>query len=88
MAKKVKRFQMAGATTSSNVPLPPTADRFTSPSQPQFHGGTPQSGPPYFPNYSPPAALAGNKAFKKGGKVKSASQRADGCACKGKTRAR
>lgn len=86
--KGVKRYQAGGATTSSNVPLPASAPRFTSPSQPGFGGGTAQAGPPYFPDYSPPGALASKKVFRKGGKVKSASARADGCAIKGKTRAR
>ena len=90
MAKKtVKRYQAGGPTASANIPVPASIPKFTAPSQPGFSGGQTASGPPYFPNYSPPNELASsNKPFKKGGKVRSASKRADGCACKGKTRAR
>jgi hypothetical protein len=88
--KKIKRFDGGGvATTSANVPQQQVGNQTIGLSTPPFSGGTPQGGPPYFPNYTLPSALASqNKLYSKGGSVKSASKRADGCAIRGKTRAR
>jgi hypothetical protein len=95
-ARSKARFAGGGYTTSMTVQRPEFAPRFTQPSLPIHGGGATAGGPPYFPDYTPPAALAGRPAFKEGGKVKkkskpktsTASKRADGCCKHGKTRGR
>jgi hypothetical protein len=92
MRPKTKRYALGGLTTSMNVQRPAFASTFTQPSQPMMAGGSPVGGPPYFPDYAPPPALASRSTFKKGGavkkkpKVSSASKRGDGCCKQGKTR--
>jgi hypothetical protein len=99
MKKKVKRYQEGGITINQQAPTPmelpglagygastntyPFSSSGSSPSATDTGSGVNQT------FNIQPSAQAGQPAttMKRGGKVSSASKRADGCALRGKTRA-
>lgn len=93
MKKKVKRYQEGGITINQPAPaqpLPGLAGYGPSSNTYPFQSSTPastDSGVNQTFNIQPTAQAGQPQQMKRGGKVKSASQRADGCAIRGKTRA-
>jgi len=97
MKKKVKRYQEGGITINQQaapIELPVLAD-YGAPTNTypfQSSGATPSatdagSGVNQTFNIQPSAQAGQPQQMKRGGKVNSASRRADGCAIRGKTRA-
>ena len=85
MKKRVKRYQEGGITINQSNPSPqPSAYNAESGSG---QSGRTDSGVNQTFNIQPSAQAGQPQQMKRGGKVKSASQRADGCAIRGKTRA-
>ena len=97
MKKKVKRYQEGGVTINQQaapMQLPGLAGYSPSnisatypPASTSTSSGTSDSGLNQTFNIQPSAQAGQPTTMKRGGKVKSASQRADGCAIRGKTRA-
>ncbi len=93
--KKAKRYQEGGVTINQQAapqPLPGLAGYGTPTNTYPFQSSTPSatdtgSGLNQTFNIQPSAQAGQPQQMKRGGKVKSASQRADGCAIRGKTRA-
>ena len=101
MKKKVKRYQEGGVTINQQAPAPmelpglagygastntyPFQSSGSAPSAPSATDTG--SGVNQTFNIQPSAQAGQPQQMKRGGKVKSASQRADGCAIRGKTRA-
>jgi len=83
MAKK--RYNDGGVTQQPTYPFGTNAPAATTTSDGSSMGGVNQTFNMQPQATAEPAAPA--STFKKGGKVKSASARADGCAIRGKTRA-
>lgn len=90
MAKKAKRFAEGGFTITPNQPQ---ANTYPFPATNTGAGVSTDSTTPGVNqtfNIQPTASAqqpSTTPAYKKGGKVSSASKRADGCAIRGKTRA-
>jgi hypothetical protein len=92
--KKAKRYQEGGVTINQQAtpqPLPGLAGygapTNTYPFQSTSAPASQDSGVNQTFNIQPSAQAGQPQQMKRGGKVKSASQRADGCAIRGKTRA-
>jgi hypothetical protein len=80
MKRKVKKYADGGTTT--DFTQQPTYPFYSNQTQSSSQGGVNQTF-----NVQPQANAGTPPQYKKGGKVKSASERADGCAIRGKTRA-
>ena len=98
MKKKVKRYQEGGVTINQQAPAPmelPGLAGYGAPTNTypfQSSGSAPSatdtgSGVNQTFNIQPSAQAGQPQGMKRGGKVSSASKRADGCAIRGKTRA-
>jgi hypothetical protein len=95
MKKKVKRYQDGGITINQPAPAPELpglggygSGTNTYPFQSNSSGSTDSgSGVNQTFNIQPTASAGEPVQMKRGGKVSSASKRADGCALRGKTRA-
>jgi hypothetical protein len=95
MKKKVKRYQDGGITINQPAPAPELpglagygGGTNTYPFQSNSSGSTDSgSGVNQTFNIQPTASAGEPVQMKRGGKVSSASKRADGCALRGKTRA-
>lgn len=91
--KKAKRYQEGGITINQPAPaqpLPSLAGYDASSSTYPFQStsaASPDSGVNQTFNIQPSAQAGEPLQMKRGGKIKSASKRADGCAIRGKTRA-
>ena len=91
--KKAKRYQEGGITINQPAPaqpLPGISAYSPSSSAYPFQSTAPassDSGVNQTFNIQPTAQAGQPQQMKRGGKIKSASKRADGCAIRGKTRA-
>jgi hypothetical protein len=83
MKKKIKKYQEGGITINQEMPAPQLS---AYSAESGVKSGT-DSGVNQTFNIQPSAQAGQPQGMKRGGKVKSASQRADGCAIRGKTRA-